>query len=112
MDNATNTIIRCKGICQRKLDKFQEAYNEADASFRDTGYDRYWNKMRRIKAEMDELKIYCNTKQVIAEHERSKQRANEENQRLRKVLETCAKILTEGDFNSASLAEYIIENIH
>jgi hypothetical protein len=112
MDNAMNTIIRCQGICQRKLEKLQEEYKDAEACHRDTGWERYWKKMQKIEAEMDELKAYCDTKQVIAAHDRSKQRVKDENQRLRELLEYVSKRLTEGDFNPISLAEYITDNTH
>ena len=112
MDNAQNTIIRCQGICKRKLEKLHEEYREAEANHHDTGWERYWNKMQKLEAEMDELEVYCHTKQVIASHDKAKQRANEKTQELRELLEYVHKRLTEGDCDPKCIAKYIAENIY
>lgn len=39
----------------KAIAKNRAEYNEADASYRDTGYDRYFNKMNKLDAEYQEL---------------------------------------------------------
>lgn len=40
------------------MEKNRKAYLEAEESYRDTGYDRYWNKMKRLDTEYEELKHF------------------------------------------------------
>lgn len=40
------------------MERNRKQYVDADASYRDTGYDRYWNKMQRLDIEYDELKTF------------------------------------------------------
>lgn len=39
-------------------EKALEQYNEASDFYRDTGYDRYYNKMQRLESEMSKLDAY------------------------------------------------------
>lgn len=41
------------------MEKNRKSYLEAEESYRDTGYDRYWNKMQLLDAEYEELKLFC-----------------------------------------------------
>lgn len=38
----------------QEMEKNRKAYAEAEEWFRDTGYDRYFNKMNKLEAECDE----------------------------------------------------------
>lgn len=40
------------------MEKNRKLYAEAEESYRDTGYDRYWNKMQKLDAEYEELKAF------------------------------------------------------
>ena len=40
------------------MEKNREAYVDADRSYRDTGYDRYYNKMNKLDAEYEEFKDF------------------------------------------------------
>lgn len=40
------------------LEKLKNDYHEADYSYRDSGYDRYFNKMEKIQKEIDEIESY------------------------------------------------------
>lgn len=46
------------------IEKNRKAYTEADANYRDTGYDRYWNKMQKLDAEYEELKTFIHGEKV------------------------------------------------
>lgn len=45
------------------MEKNRNAYNDADASYRDTGHNRYWNKMQKLDAEYEELKLFLHPKE-------------------------------------------------
>lgn len=45
------------------MEKNRKAYVEAVGSYRDTGYDRYWNKMEKLDAEYEELKSFLHPKE-------------------------------------------------
>lgn len=47
------------------MEKNRNAYVEAKGSYRDTGYDRYWNKMQKLDKEYEELKLFLNPKEEI-----------------------------------------------
>lgn len=40
------------------LEKNRKAYEEADKSYRDTGYERYWKRMQSLEKEYEELKAF------------------------------------------------------
>lgn len=40
------------------MEKNRKAYTEADENYKDTGYDRYWNKMQKLDDEYEELKAF------------------------------------------------------
>ena len=56
-------IERATAIITKAIEKNRKAYEEADGSYRDTGYDRYWNKMQRLDAEYEELKAFLHTEE-------------------------------------------------
>ncbi len=45
------------------MEKNRKAYNEAHASYRDTGYDRYYKKMEKLNNEYAELKAFLHTEE-------------------------------------------------
>lgn len=47
------------------MEKNRKAYLEAEEFYRDTGYDRYWNKMVRLDAEYKELKDFLHPEEVV-----------------------------------------------
>lgn len=47
------------------IEKNRKAYVEADGNYRDTGYDRYWNKMQKLDAEYEELKAFLHPEEKI-----------------------------------------------
>lgn len=42
------------------MEKNRKAYNDAEASYRDSGYDRYFKKMQKLDADYEELKNFIN----------------------------------------------------
>ena len=67
---------------EKALAKAQKEYDEANRSFYDTGYDRYYNKMLRVEKEIEELTAYKDrdkaiTKSIIAENKCKKDLCSE-----------------------------------
>ena len=58
MSKAQKTIERINGILDKAIDRHKAEYREAEGSYRDTGWDRYYTKMERIEKEIDELEKY------------------------------------------------------
>lgn len=46
------------------MEKNRKQYVEADANYRDTGYDRYWNKMQKLDIEYEELKTFLHGEKI------------------------------------------------
>lgn len=84
---ATNWKTRVDKILSAEQQKLKAKYDDAEGSYRDTGYERYYKAMNKAEAELDELDEYRNSKLRIAEAE-SKAR------RYRKVLDDYMKSLT------------------
>ena len=63
------------------LNKAKEEYQDAEGSYNDTGYDRYYNKMNRLEKTIEELEAYI-----------EKDRVNERLLELKSELE-CEKAL-------------------
>ncbi|MFR5585446.1 MAG: hypothetical protein ACLTLQ_18000 [[Clostridium] scindens] len=40
------------------MERNRKDYNETADCYRDTGYDRYWDKMERLEKEYEELKSF------------------------------------------------------
>lgn len=67
-----------------KMEANRKAYEEADGSYRDTGYNKYYNKMIRLDKEYEELKAFLldgkeDDKQLLTQ-------LKNENEVLRKTL--------------------------
>lgn len=46
----------------KALEKLKSDYEEAEDFYRDTGYDRYYNKMKRSEEQINEIEEYLNCK--------------------------------------------------
>lgn len=49
----------------QSMEKNRKAYDDANASYKDTGYDRYWKKMEKLDAEYEELRSFVHPKEEI-----------------------------------------------
>lgn len=47
------------------MEKNRKAYLDAEEFYRDTGYDRYWNKMQKLDAEYEELKAFLHPEEKV-----------------------------------------------
>lgn len=47
------------------MEKNRKNYDDANASYKDTGYDRYWKKMEKLDAEYEELRSFMHPKEEI-----------------------------------------------
>ena len=86
-----NKIIeKCEAYKQKTvsaaLEKARTQYEDARGSYNDTGYDKYWNKMSRLEAEIDELEKYLERDGAI-------QAAIEEKAKVKKEIEEINKTL-------------------
>lgn len=48
------------------MEKNRNAYEEAKGNYRDTGHDRYLNKMQKLDIEYEELKTFLHPKEEIS----------------------------------------------
>ena len=60
---------RVNKILDAEQARLKEKYREAEGSYRDTGYDRYYKMMNRCEQELEDLYAFRNSKIVIAENE-------------------------------------------
>lgn len=49
------------------VEKIKKEYEEAKAAYNDTGHDRYFKKMTRLKKEFAEINEYLNGKETTAQ---------------------------------------------
>ena len=63
-------IEKCNDICQKELNKLNEAYDEALMNYQDTGYDRYYNKMGKIENQIEELEKFINGDSIAKDEAR------------------------------------------
>lgn len=47
------------------MEKNRKCYKEANANYKDTGYDRYWNKMEKLDAEYKELEAFLHREEKM-----------------------------------------------
>ena len=66
-----------------KMETNRKQYEEADASYKETGYDRYYNKMVKLDEEYEELKKFLN---VNKEDDTYKAKYIRENKELLNVI--------------------------
>ena len=52
---------------EKAIAKAKQGYEEARDFYNDTGYDRYYNKMNKCEAELQELKDYLHKDKVVVE---------------------------------------------
>ena len=83
-------IEKCEAYKQKTiaaaLDKAKAEYTEDEGSFNDTGYDRYYNKMSKLEAEIADLKEYLNRDNAIREAIEEKKRTRAELEEIKKEL--------------------------
>lgn len=77
----TNTL-------QHAIDKAKEDYHEAELNYRDTGYDRYWNKMQKLQQDIEELEAYQEREQAISKAADQSVKLKAEVDELKKELKT------------------------
>lgn len=61
----------------QEMEKNRKAYDDAVGSYRDTGYNRYYNKMEKLEKEYEEMKAFLG----LDKHE-ERERIEAENTRL------------------------------
>lgn len=47
-------------VLRPALEKLKEEHKEAEEFYRDTGYDRYYNKMQKCETQINEIEEYMN----------------------------------------------------
>lgn len=58
-------VERAVSRITQAMEKNRKAYADANASYKDTGYDRYWKKMEKLDAEYEELRSFLHPKEEI-----------------------------------------------
>ena len=68
------------------LEKAEKKLSEAKGSYRDTGYDRYYNKMQKYENEIEELIAYRDRDDAILDAISEKRRTRQELEEIKKDL--------------------------
>ena len=63
---ATNWRERINKILDAEIAKAREKYREAEGSYRDTGWSRYYNAMEKAEAELDEIESFRRSREILA----------------------------------------------
>lgn len=71
---ATKWKDRVNKILDAEEQRLKEKYRDAEGSYRDTGYDRYYNMMERCEKALNEVQEYRNSRIMIAEAESNARR--------------------------------------
>lgn len=77
----------------QEMERNRRLYAEADYSYRDTGYERYWNKMKRLQAEYDELKSFIGLGKEDIQLKAENQRIYEENKKLKEFIKEAKSLM-------------------
>lgn len=90
-----NAIEKAKIKIEKEMEKNRNAYENAEEFYRDTGYDRYWNKMKRLDEEYDELKSFIGVdkEESSKEQEAENQRLYEENKKLKEFIKDAKSLM-------------------
>ncbi len=75
-----------KTTIDKAVEKARQAYEEARGSFNDTGYDRYYNKMTKLEAEIEELEEYQQRDGAIRAAIDERAKAKQELEEIKKTL--------------------------
>lgn len=100
-------IDKCKELCQKELDKLNNAYDEALMNYQDTGYDRYYNKMGKVEEQIEELTKFIDG-DAIAKSEASRyKRMYKEIKDNLYFINAMLDNLTDDDFTSPRVNQII-----
>lgn len=77
-----------RNTLQHAIDKAKEDYHEAELNYRDTGYDRYWNKMQKLQQDISELEAYQEKDLLISQSAIENEKMRAEVEELKKELKT------------------------
>lgn len=75
-----------KNRIEKAIEKAKLEYAEADRSYHDTGYDRYYSKMQKKAEEVKELENYLNRDNAIQDAIQEKKKVREELEEIKKKL--------------------------
>lgn len=92
MGKAEKTIARVNDILDKAMESLRNEYKEAEGNYRDTGWDRYYNKMERIEAEIEELKKYRHVDASL----RRAEKALDKQRKVKEIFFRKLDVLAEG----------------
>lgn len=75
-----------KNMIEKAIEKAKSEYAEAEGSYRDTGYDRYYSKIQKKAEEIEELENYLNRDNAIQDAIQEKKKVREELEEIKKKL--------------------------
>ena len=83
-----NVIEKAVIKITQEMEKNRKAYCEAEEGYRDTGYDRYWNKMQRLDKDYSELKGFLGLDKLDELERAEKEKTNlyAENKQLKHFI--------------------------
>jgi hypothetical protein len=91
LSKAQKTIERINRILDKALEDAKKEYHEAEGSYRDTGWDRYYTKMERLEKEIEELEKYRQVEAKLQQAEKALDRQRTVKKIFFKKLDTLAE---------------------
>ncbi len=70
----------------KAIDKLKDTYEETKGNYNDTGYDRYYNKMKRCEEEIEELEAYRDKDNAVSEAFNEKVQVRAELDKIKKDI--------------------------
>ncbi len=67
------------------MERNRKLYDEADGNYKDTGYDRYWNKMEKLDAEYEELKAFLHQEMRVDVRPETLRKLDELQQKVKSI---------------------------
>lgn len=104
---AENVIQKCKDLCYKQKEKFVNEFLESEGNYRDTGYDRYYNKMEKLKDEINKLECFVDSTSIWRDQAMSYKRQLEKDEMTMMQIKSLINQLTDEDFTSPRISELI-----
>ena len=90
-----NVIEKAVIKITQEMEKNRKAYNEAADNYRDTGWDRYLNKMERLDKEYEEMKSFLGLNKTEQKNELEEEniRLCAENKELKRFISDAKSLM-------------------
>ncbi|MFR1844645.1 MAG: hypothetical protein ACLTLQ_19380 [[Clostridium] scindens] len=89
-----NVIEKAVFKITQEMERNRKDYNETADCYRDTGYDRYWDKMERLEKEYEELKSFLGLNSSTQNASAESTRLYAENKELKRFINDAKSLMT------------------